>query len=282
MYSATLHVDWNPSLKPDLLQKNFWDLKALHPPNNDTEAVVDRPSKRQQPNRPFPSPSASQPASQSPVIPPQTKQDGAVKNPRPDCTFGHHHSTYTHALEELGLQSDKADSLLEFLQEQQKLLSDPTMDYVNVRFPILTLEGKAYATGRTAFEAENQAAVSGACMVNLQQQLIDLYESILPGVKGSMTPPFAFSMCTEGPLLLFWVHYALTENGIRRHYMKTLYVCDGALDDMLEIFLRKWEQLMGWYGDEFLKETAGRLYDIANRMACSFLSTHCIKQQSVV
>ncbi len=267
-YGANSHTDWNPSLKPDLPEEEFWDPEALSQTNNDTEDAVDRPSKRRQSNWSFPSPSASQTTSQPPASRPQTKQDGALKNPRPDCTYGHHDSTFADAMEEFGLQRRKAEGFLEFLQRHRTLLSDPTVDYVKVRFPIQTLEGKAYATERTAFEAENQAAVSGACMVNLQQQLIDLHDSKSPGVKESRTP-FAFSVCTEGPLISFWVHYALTGDGIRRHYMKTLYVCDGALGDMLEIFLRKWEQLMSWYGDDFLKETARRLCYLASHAARS-------------
>ena len=35
-----------------------------------------------------------------------------------------------------------------------------------IRFPFLVVEGKSYATGETVFEAENQAAVSGACPLN--------------------------------------------------------------------------------------------------------------------
>ncbi|KAF2453976.1 hypothetical protein BDY21DRAFT_366684 [Lineolata rhizophorae] len=119
------------------------------------------------------------------------------------------------------------------------------MDYVNVRLPIQTLEAKAYSTRKPMFEAENQAAVSGACMVNQQQQLIDLYDKFFAGSKKNKNP-FAFSVCMEGPLIGFWVHYARTEDGVRRHYMKALYSCDGALADQLEIFLVKWEQLMSW------------------------------------
>lgn len=261
VYSANLYTDWNPGLKPAMLEV-VWNLQALGQTGSNTGDVVDRPSKRQQPDRSFPSPSASQSASQQLIALPHTKQDGAVKNPRPDCTIGHHHSTYTDALEKLGLPSSNADDLLALLQREQMLLSDPTVDYVDVRLPIQTIEAKAYATGKTIFEAENQAVVSGACMVNQQQQLIDLYDRCFPSSKESKSP-FAFSVCTEGPLIGFWVHYARMEHGFKKHYMRTLYSCDGALADQLETLLVKWEQLMNWYENEFLKETAKRLYDIA-------------------
>lgn len=100
----------------------------------------------------------------------------------------------------------KADDFLKVLQREQKLCSDPMQNFLNVRFPILVIEGKAYATGKTVFEAQNQAAVSGCCMVNLQQQLTDLFEGVFSNPRGGKTP-LAFSICTEGPHIEFWVHY---------------------------------------------------------------------------
>ena len=266
-WHADSTVDWNPNLKPGIQQENYWDLTALDGAK-DTENVGDHPSKRQQALQSFPSPIASHSASQPHAVLQLAKQDNdAVKTPRPDVTFGHYHSTIVDAMVERGLMINKADRFLEFLQEQQKVFSDPTMDYLKVRFPIQTLEGKAYATGRPMFECENQAVVSGACMVNLQQQLIDIHETVLPPTKNST--PFAFSLCTEGPLIQLWVHYASEEEGIRTHHMNLLYGCNGALYDTLEGLLLKWEQLMGWYSDDFLKEIAGRLYDLAIHAARS-------------
>ena len=259
---ADLDLDWELSLKPQILQENLWNLDALDQPNNETEDVVERPSKRQQPDQSFPSPKTSQPTSQPPAAPSQPKQDGAVKTPRPDCTIGHQHSTVVDALVRLGLSKHKANDLIRELQRRGKLFSDPTQDFLDVRFPIQVIEGKAYATGRTNFEAEDQAAVSGACMVNVQQQLDDLYESVSPDAKKSRTP-FAFSVCMEGPVIQYWVNYFFVEEGIRMHYMNLLAVCNGALYDTLEVLLVKWQQLMDWYGNEYLTEIATKLYRIA-------------------
>lgn len=265
-WRADSAVDWNPNLKPDVQQDNDWDLEALYGANDTDD--VDRPSERQQATRFFPPSIVSQPPSQPHAFLQPMKQDGAVKNPRPNFTLGHHHSTIVGAMMECGLTKSKADRFLRVLQEQQKVLSDPTTDYLNVRFPIQTFEGKAYATGSSMMECENQAVVSGACMVNLQQQLIDVHKTFLHPSKES-TNPFAFSLCMEGPVIQLWVHYALEEEGIRTHYMNLLYLCNGALHDTLEGLLLKWEQLMSWYSDEFLKEIAGRLYDLAIHTARS-------------
>lgn len=64
---------------------------------------------------------------------------------------------------------------------------------MNVRLPILTIESKAYATEKTILQVENQAAVTGACVVNQQQQLI-LDDRVFPGSKESKTP-FDSSVC---------------------------------------------------------------------------------------
>ncbi|KAL9025928.1 MAG: hypothetical protein Q9196_005327, partial [Gyalolechia fulgens] len=266
MFNCPRKADWNPNLKPNILQDDVWNLDALGQANNETDDVVERPPKRQQADQSSHPPITSQPNPQRLTAPPQSRQDGAVKSPRPDSTIGHQHSTITNALIGLGLSKLKDDDLLRVLQLQEKLFSDPTIDYLNVRFPIQVVEGKAYATGKPMFEAENQAVVSGACMVNLQQQLIDLHEIIFPDAEQSRTP-FAFSVCTEGPVIQYWVNYCSVEEGIRMHYMNPLCICNGALHDTLEVLLMKWEKLMGWYGDVFLTDVSKKLHRIARHIA---------------
>ena len=248
---ANLNLDWDPSLKPDV-QREIWNWDALGQPNNEIDDVVDRPNKRQQGERSFP-------------------QD-AVKTPRPDFTIGLRHSTISNALIKLGLDNFMADDFLKGLQREQKLYSDPTQNFLNVRFPILVIEGKAYATGKTVFEAQNQAAVSGGCMINIQQQLSDLFEGVFPNL-GDKKTHLAFSICTEGPQIEFWVHYALSEDtvrshyNVRSHYMNIFRTCYGSLQGGLEDFLMDVERLMRWTKDEFLKEVADRLCELANHAA---------------
>lgn len=186
----------------------------------------------------------------SPVTLPQSRQDGAVKTPRPDFTIGLRHSTVASALIKRGLSKYKADNLLKFLQREDKLCSDPTQNFLNVRFPILVIEGKAYATGKTVFEAENQAAVSGSCMINLQRQLSGLFKAVFPSSERIINPeggktPLAFSICTQGPIIEFWV-------------------ADG-----LEDFFILLECLISWYKTDFLEEIADELFDLANHIARS-------------
>ena len=261
---ANLDLDWDPSLKPDVPQE-VWDLDALGQSNNEADDVIDRPNKRQQGERSLPSPNTSQSTMPPPAAPSQSKQD-AVKTPRPDFTIGLRHSTISNALMKRGLSKFKADDFLKVLQRERKLCSDPTQNFLNVRFPILVIEGKAYATGKTVFEAQNQAAVSGGCMVNLRQQLTDLFEGVFSNLRGRKTP-LAFSICTEGPQIEFWVHYALSEDNVRSHYMNIFRTCYGSLQGGLEDFLTDVERLMRWTKDEFLKEVADQLCKLANHAA---------------
>ena len=261
---ANLNLDWDPSLKPDV-QQEVWNWDALGQSNNEADGVVDRPNKRQQGERSFPSPDTSQSTIPPPAALSQFKQD-AVKTPRPDFTIGLRHSTISNALIKRGLSKFKADDFLKGLQRERKLYSDPTQNFLNVRFPILVIEGKAYATGKTVFEAQNQAAVSGGCMVNLRQQLTDLFEGVFPNLGGRKTH-LAFSICTEGPQIEFWVHYALSEDNVRSHYMNVFRTCYGSLQGGLEDFLMDVECLMRWTKDEFLKEVADQLCKLANHAA---------------
>ncbi len=261
---ANLDLDWDPSLKPDV-QQEVWNWDALGQSHNEVDDVVDRPNKRQQGERSFPSPNTSQSTVPPPAAPSQSKQD-AVKTPRPDFTIGLRHSTISNALMKRGLSKFKADDFLKGLQRERKLCSDPTQNFLNVRFPILVIEGKAYATGKTVFEAQNQAAVSGGCMVNLLQQQTDLFEGVFSDLRGGKTH-LAFSICTEGPQIEFWVHYTLSEDNVRTHYMNIFRTCYGSLQGGLEDFLIDVERLMRWTKDEFLKEVADQLCKLANHAA---------------
>lgn len=270
-------LDWDPSLKPHF-QQEVWDQNALGQ-GHEAHDIIDRPSKRQQGDRSFPSPDASQstmppPTASPPAAPSPSDQDGAVKTPRPDFTIGLRHSTVADALMKRGLSKYKAENFLEFLQYRHKLCSDPTQNFLNVRFPLLVIEGKAYATGKTVFEAENQAAVSGSCMVNLQQQLTDLFQGVFPNSEGSPNlkgrkTPLAFSICTQGPVIEFWVHHFVLEENICMHYMNLLNICYGSLVDGLEDFFIQLEHLISWYKGDFLKEVVDQLFDLANHSARS-------------
>ncbi|KAL8649506.1 MAG: hypothetical protein Q9226_005553 [Calogaya cf. arnoldii] len=253
--------------------QRVWDLTALdlHP----TQAAdsADGPNKRHQADRPFPSPDTSQstmppppPPAAEPATEPQYGQDGAVKTPRPDFTCGLRNSTVTKALLERGLSQLKADNFLEALQLDKRLCSNPTQPFLELRFPIYVIEGKAYSTGKTLFEAENQAAVSGSSMLIMQRQLTNLHDSVLPNHQERKSP-LAFSVCTAGPILELWVHHLETSENITRYHMNIMATCHGSLSDELERFFLKVDCLIRWYKHEFLGEIADQLFAVANHVA---------------
>lgn len=67
------------------------------------------------------------------------------------------------------------------------------------RFPFSLVEGKSYATCRAVYEAQNQAAVSGACSLKILHGLDGLVFKSKPG-SNSKGQPIVFSVCTEGPI----------------------------------------------------------------------------------
>ncbi|KAI4118132.1 MAG: hypothetical protein LQ345_001750 [Seirophora villosa] len=268
------------SLKP-VPQKPLWDFNALGPPLADS---TDRPNKRQQAVRPLPSPDASLSSTMAPpALPPpffvnangdQIIPQGAVKTPRPDFSCGLQNVTIANALQNRGLNQSRADDLLDALQLQGKVFSNPTQQFLDLRFPFLVIEGKAYTTGRTLFEAENQAAVSGSSMLIVQQQLTDLYNSIPPSSKDRrnpitypVSPPLAFSVCTQGPILELWVHHVMSQEDVTKYYMNLLTSCHGSLCEDLERFILKVNCLIEWYKHDYFGKVTDQLFTIASHFA---------------
>lgn len=256
----TLEIDWDPNLNPDPPQ--LFNFKHLGHANNEADYTAERPTKRQR--REWSSnPSSDQSLPDAPAS--ERGQHKGVKTPRPDCTIGLSHSTLAHALSERVLKTSQADGFLRGLQREHILYSDPTENFMNVRFPVLVVEGKAYATGKTVFEAENQAAVAGSCMVNLLQQLTDVHDRCVPDSPHMNEAPLTFSISTWGPLLQFWVHYPLVEDNITSYHMSVLKTCHACIADELEDFLLMSQQLMSWNKDDFLTKITRQLFAVAKR-----------------
>ena len=161
-----------------------------------------------------------------------------------------------------GIPVKAAGRFLDQLQWNKVLCSDPTQHALSIRFPHLIVEGKAYSTGGTIFEAQNQAAVSGSCMTNLQHQLAELTASAAPRSSQSTTP-LAFSVCTEGPHMELWVHYTVSEEGVRTYHMNILKTCHAALPEGVTEFLAVLDSVMAWASVEFVKDIVEQLALVA-------------------
>lgn len=92
------------------------------------------------------------------------------------------------------------------------LIIVPTQRKSNLTFPTLVFEGKGYSTGKQIFEAQNQAAVSGAGGVKIQMILDELVKRATRSSNVALTPlknrpPLVFAICSEGPQHELWAHY---------------------------------------------------------------------------
>lgn len=160
-------------------------------------------------------------------MPPPPKPDTfSVKTPRPDITIGVQNAVVVQALQSQGLKDIEAEDFLHNLEEMQNrnrnkpfLCSEPTQRSLVIRFPFLIVEGKSYATGQPVFDAQNQAAVAGACALKILHDLANLADGADPAKPtDQITPechlkkghPLVFSICTEGPYHELWAHYTRT------------------------------------------------------------------------
>lgn len=253
---AHVLIDWDISLKPKT-QRRTWDMSFLETSNDEGAIFGPRPPKRHQGASPHLSPDALQ-GPYSP--PPSPKQDiSSVKTPRPDITAGLRHDAVVDAMMKQGLANElDAGDFLQYLQVQRILCSDPAQQVLPIRFPFLVIEGKSYSTGRPIFEAQNQAAVSGSCMTNLQHMLAELTESASPGCM-EYEKPLAFSICTEGPIIELWVHYTILKNGIRLYYMNIIKICHASLLSSVIELLVMVDSVMSWASVDFVNHIAKQL-----------------------
>ncbi|KAH0565053.1 hypothetical protein GP486_001563 [Trichoglossum hirsutum] len=218
-----------------------------------------------------------------PPFPPSPPHNNipSIKTPRPDITAGLLTTAVIKALESRGLNNTAAESLLKDLQQQVSnyrsldlppepfLCSEPTQRALNIRFPFLIVEGKSYATGRSVYEAQNQAAVSGACALKILHNLATLEACAGGDNAAALDPrtdlPIVFSICTEGPYHELWCHYTTIEDGIRKYNMNIWKVCHGSLpDDMLD-FLVAVDNVLRWGAGTFLDKITGQLGKVAEK-----------------
>ncbi|KAL8884547.1 MAG: hypothetical protein Q9192_006820 [Flavoplaca navasiana] len=259
--------DWHTALKP-IVQQSVWRFNVAEKPIDIAGDSPDRPNKRQQAASSYISPDSlesailpsytpldnSGPPMPPPLAPP--RQDiSMVKTPRPDITIGLRDTTVIEKLKDKGLRALEASDFLKALQNQQALYSNPLQPAYPLRFPPLVVEGKSYSTGRPVFEAQNQAAVSGSCMTNLQHKLTELTERTSSKSHPSKDP-LAFSICTEGPMMQLWVHYTTLIDGERMYNMNILRICHAStqpfLQEGIKEFFKAVYGVMQWSTLDFL------------------------------
>ncbi|ERF69136.1 hypothetical protein EPUS_01092 [Endocarpon pusillum Z07020] len=257
-------TDWEASLKPNIepsslsLNLNFL-AKFKKVANN---AITS--SKKRKANKSTLSSNASQLAVEPSCTPVQSEPKVlAVKTARPDITVGLLHETVLEALAARGLGSLRATLFLKNLQMQQVLYSNPTQHDLPIRFPTMVIEGKSYATGKPIFDAQNHAAVSGSCMIKLQQDLAYLAGCTSSESSSPQKAPLAFSICTEGPHMELWVHHTTSEERICTYNMNILRTCHASILKGVTEFFMVVDNVMRWTSGDFLNDIAQKLASAA-------------------
>ncbi|KAF1937276.1 hypothetical protein EJ02DRAFT_458848 [Clathrospora elynae] len=113
-----------------------------------------------------------------------------LMTPKPDIIVGlaRHSFTEVHQV------------LLGEWQDNGQLLSEPHLVQLGMHFPFLLVEAKGLTTSGNMMGAENQAAVGGACAINILEALQRL-EPTVPLAR------IVFSITTEGPLHQLFIHH---------------------------------------------------------------------------
>lgn len=164
-----------------------------------------------------------------------------IFTPKPDITVGLAHGAFT-PIHRRRLYEHQASGTI---------LSDPHAAYIGMRFPFLIIETKGLSSNGSLVSAQNQAAISGACMLRI---LKDLDETTN---LHSTDPPLCFSIVTEGPTHELWIHFEHEEAfhmEILRSWRTTF------LSDARE-FVQFLGKVMEWGGGRFRGGIIERLDD---------------------
>ncbi|KAL8719545.1 MAG: hypothetical protein Q9225_003466, partial [Loekoesia sp. 1 TL-2023] len=291
------NADWQEQLKPKTQRSRVNVGKLLSMAGNKQQEVggastPPSPKRQQQsPSQPYISPQSST-ANPTPgngqqksgTMPPPAQpaileNEGAIKTPRPDISVGTEFTALISALSSQHLKPPDAELFLAELQsakelrepggpEEPVLISVPAPLALDLVFPFAVIEGKAYSTGKQVFEAENQAAVSGACALKMQLCLDELVNRASPTLS-EHPPALFFSICTEGPIHELWAHWTENEYGKRKFKMKLLKCVHGMLLDDLEDFVVAVDNVLRWGTGRFMDSVVARLKKVAEAESLS-------------
>ena len=257
---AHIVLDWDPSLKPDV-QWDTWHLNTLDQPNGTADDSLNHPTKRQQAEPAYVPPNSLE-QTMAPPLPPFKPDMSVVKTPRPDITVAPKLSNLVELLKARGLREGEPEDFLKILQYQQAFRFNPFQPIVPICFPPLVVEGKSYSTGKTVFEAQNQAAVSGAYMTDMQHNVAKFTQSTCHG-SHQIKEPLAFSICTEGPMVQLWVHYTKMKGDVRQYHMNIIKICHASsfesLREGVRDFFEAVDGIMDWATSDLLAEIADQL-----------------------
>jgi hypothetical protein len=162
-----------------------------------------------------------------------------ISPPKPDITVGLAHTSFTR---------DQQRDLFHH-QAAGTILSDPHAAPIGFRFPFLVVKAKGVSANGATVSVQNQAAISGACMLRILDDLDKATQ--LPNPLS----PLCFSIVTTGPyheLLAHFQHEGAFHMECLR-YWRTTFI-HAAYD--LVYFLAR---IMEWGGGKFHEDIMDRL-----------------------
>lgn len=132
-----------------------------------------------------------------------TDDPNRVSIPKPDICVGLSHTSF----------SKLQGRILWDLQDNNRVLSEPHQSAIGLHFPFVILEAKGLVIGSNMVGAQNQAAVDGACALNILRDLKLTAITYMSHVSKDQPRPrqILFSVVTEGPIHELWVHYQIDE-----------------------------------------------------------------------
>ena len=181
-------------------------------------------------------------------------QTSPLETPQPAVTVGFSHRSLVEEISEIGPSQAKIDQFLRKYQTNAELYTSPARSGAGCRFPFLTVESKSYSSGDGMFEAQNQAAVSGACITNLLKGIPDFDDRHSHHSLLSETP--VWSICTDGSILQLWVHYTTTQDGHRFYCSKLYDACQIPVVEQVTRFLINVDKIFVWATSELLSYIA--------------------------
>ncbi|PGG99800.1 hypothetical protein AJ79_08422 [Helicocarpus griseus UAMH5409] len=101
--------------------------------------------------------------------------------------------------------------------------------------------------------AQNQAAVDGACALNILRDLKNTVNTYVPHAPVNRQRQIFFSVVTEGPIHELWVHYQIDE----AYHMTLLRIWRTTIPKEAREFVRSPGKILSW-GDLTGIETALR------------------------
>ena len=127
---------------------------------------------------------------------------------------------------------------------------------MGLRFPFLIAETKGLGLNGSLVAAQNQAAVGGACMMQILDDLEG--QTTMDCMEQPSAQAFSklcFSVTTEGPVHELWVHFKL-EDSIHMQNIRTWRTTHQRDVKELVYCLAK---IIKWGNDGFMKGIQGRL-----------------------